>query len=79
MYKLFALALCASLLSGCAGLTLGRVSQEICARQNATQTGLLLALTVAEQDTDSVRREAKISAIRISLAALERCPRHASR
>lgn len=63
----------ALLLSGCATVQSG--TGAICARQVEARTALELALNQASVITDPGRRSAAMVAIRLSLAALDRCPK----
>lgn len=52
----------------------GGITGTICANQTAIRIGLLAALQAAQLIVEPVAREAAISAIRVSKAAVDRCP-----
>jgi hypothetical protein len=75
MFKLLALCL-AITLSGCA--TTNSVGGRICGHRSTAEVALNMALTQAYSIADLVKREAAISAINVSLAALTKCPSNGS-
>ena len=76
---LIPLAICASLvLAGCTtsqGSTHLSVGQTICAHADDARLALDVAMTQTAAIADPLKQEAARAAIRISYAALEKCPR----
>jgi len=66
----------AMLLGGCAttGTNHGGVGQVICNHATEARLALELAMTQTDLIIDPVKQELARSAIRVSMAALERCP-----
>lgn len=63
-------------LSGCAnaGGAVNSVGNTLCKGRLVAEAALNISLTRAYLEPDPVRREAEIAAIKIALAAFEKCP-----
>ena len=73
--RLIILAATALTLAGCAGSNARvKVVDAICNNKEAAFISLDIATVQANTIEDSVKREAALSAIRISRAALDKCP-----
>jgi hypothetical protein len=74
--KRLGLIIAASLLAGCAGgQGVNSAGAVVCSRQDSVRAGLIAAMVKAETIADPVKREAALGALRVSLAALDKCPR----
>lgn len=72
MLKTLTLLACVLALGGCA--TLSNIGDSICKHQVSTRVALEAAVIQAYNIVDPVKREATLSSIRVSLAALDTCP-----
>lgn len=78
MLRAIILCAAAAMLSGCATLTLSSVTQKVCKDREVATLLLITAEDLAKAELDPVKREARLSTIRMSLALLEKCPPHAA-